>query len=53
MLTYYRVFCGNLMGGEVYMTKVEAEEAARVRTAMSGKAWAVREIVARVTVPRG
>lgn len=53
MLTYFRIFCGNLIGGEVYMTEAEAVEAARVRTALSGKVWEVRKVVARVTVPRG
>jgi len=50
MLTYFRIFCGNLIGGEIYMTRDEAQAAADARTAMSGRVWEVREIRGRVVV---
>lgn len=48
MLTYWRIFCGNLIGGEIYMTEEDARKAAAARTAMSGKVWKVRMMVGRV-----
>lgn len=53
-MTYYRIYTETidgccLVGAEVYWTKDAAEDAARVRTALTGREWKVRERALRCT----